>query len=283
VWLRTGGKQHINEDLFHGDETAIGPDALMRTDHWQSTREGATASGMTSGLTCGENGLVTYLNTETLNSQPSILYNWALIIGTENICGAQGQKELDGETHDLGKIKQHALHMVAPDQDTPLVELLQESWLLNDWIHHLHGILIIHHGTPKKNWWGFGGIAILLNRKAKQAWNLAGRPEPYQPGSVDSADPTCRVIGIMLRFLATRHKHKSETFFVCTTYAPDSGAIKKAQAKQARSADPLKTPPPPSTFISLLWTKLQLVTKAPQFFWQRHKIHTWQWLQCVNW
>jgi len=40
--------------------------------------------------------------------------------------------------------------MAAADQSMPHVELLQKTWLLDDWIHCIHDILVIHHGPPKK-------------------------------------------------------------------------------------------------------------------------------------
>jgi len=240
-WLRK--QQHVDSSSLNGDRPAAGLAASTRTDQ-QSAGDGALASDATTptSLTRGKNGAATHLDTENLN-QPRIFYSRrALIVGTQNVCGTQGKKELDGETCDLGKIEQLAIHMSSANQSTPRVELLQETWLLGDWICRLHGILVIHHGPNKKSSRrGSGGVAILLNRTAEQAWNLAGRPEPFRPGPVDPADPTCCVIGISLRFLAPHHKHKSETFFICNAYAPDSGAVKKARDhKKAGNADPTK-------------------------------------------
>jgi len=147
-WLRKQ-YQHVDSSSFDGDGAAIEPEATKSTDR-QSTGDGALASEATqSGFTRGANGAATHHPTEKLN-QPRILCSRALIVGTQNICGAQGRKELDGETRDLGKIEQLAIHMAAADQSTLRVELLQETWLLDDWIRRLHGILVIHHGPPKK-------------------------------------------------------------------------------------------------------------------------------------
>jgi len=230
--------------LLVGDESPVVPNVngttLSRAKQ-QSTGNGALPGTAVpkAGLTRGVNGAATHHTTEKLD-QPRILCRRTLLIGSHNICGAQGRKELDGETRDLGKIEQLAIHMKRGDPKAPRVEMLQETWLLGDWIRRIHDVLVIHHGPrAKPNKRGSGGVAILLNPAAAKAWTHAGHHEPYRPGPADpAADPNCRIIGITLRFQDPKHKHKSEAFFICNAYAPDSGAVKNAQKKKTGSTDP---------------------------------------------
>jgi hypothetical protein len=47
---------------------------------------------------------------------------------------------------------------------------------------NVRGITVINHGMKKES--NKGGVAILLNKKAENAWNAAGRPEPYKSGAL---------------------------------------------------------------------------------------------------
>jgi exonuclease III len=97
------------------------------------------------------------------------------------------------------------------------IYLLQETWLVGDFITNIHGIAVIHHGPeePASNR-GSGGIAILLGPRAQHAWRAAGSPDPYCPGNI--VDNTTRYMGIDLIF----HPRKNQTakFFVACVYAP---------------------------------------------------------------
>jgi hypothetical protein len=62
------------------------------------------------------------------------------------------------------------------------IYLLQETWLVGDFITIIHGITVIHHGPEEPaNNQGSGGIAMLLGPRAQRAWQTASSPDPYCP------------------------------------------------------------------------------------------------------
>ena len=99
------------------------------------------------------------------------------------------------------------------------IYLLQETWLLDDWIITIKGVTVIHHGPkePASNR-GSGGVAIMLGPRAQRAWRAAGSPDPYCPGNI--VDNTTRYMGIDLLFHP--RKNQPAKFFVACVYAPYS-------------------------------------------------------------
>jgi exonuclease III len=66
-------------------------------------------------------------------------------------------------------------------------------------------------------------VAILLNKKAENAWNAAGRPEPYKSGAV--AGDNTRIL--MIELLFQPKKKQSTRIFVTSVYVPQSGITAK--------------------------------------------------------
>jgi hypothetical protein len=83
-----------------------------------------------------------------------------LYIISHNLWGAKGSFDPDGTTRDLNKFEVLTRLMTEHNID---IYLLQETWLVGDFITNIHGITVIHHGPeePASNR-GSGGIAILL-------------------------------------------------------------------------------------------------------------------------
>ncbi len=91
-----------------------------------------------------------------------------LYIVPHNLRGAKGSFDPDGTTRDLNKFEVLTRLMTEHNID---IYLLQETWLIGDFITNIHGITVIHHGPeePASNR-GSGSLAILLGPRAQRAW-----------------------------------------------------------------------------------------------------------------
>jgi exonuclease III len=101
------------------------------------------------------------------------------------------------------------------------IYLLQETWIYEDIETNVRGITVINHGVKKGS--NKGGVAILLNKRAENAWNAAGRPEPYKSGAL--AGDNSRIL--MIELLFQPKKKQSTRIFVASVYAPQSGITAK--------------------------------------------------------
>ena len=139
-----------------------------------------------------------------------------LYIVSHNLRGAKGSYDPGGNSRDLNKLEVLARLMTENNID---IYLLQETWLLDDWIITIKGVTVIHHGPkePASNR-GSGGVAIMLGPRAQRAWRAAGSPDPYCPGNI--VDNTTRYMGIDLLFHP--RKNQPAKFFVACVYAPYS-------------------------------------------------------------
>ena len=142
-------------------------------------------------------------------------------IVSHNINGARGNFEIGGTERDLGKLEVLSLKLHDWKVDAILV---QETWLLDDWVISSQGCTVIHHGPkvrPSNR--GGGGMAIILGPRAKAAWKNAGNPDPFRPGNIAGL-PTTRFMGINLRFI---RKGKPDDYFVGNIYGPHSDLCEK--------------------------------------------------------
>jgi hypothetical protein len=112
-------------------------------------------------------------------------------IVTQNIRGTQGSKNLQGHITNLGDIDNY---------------LLQETWIYEDIETEIQGITFINHGMQKGT--NNGGVAILLNKRAQKACNVAGRPELYKSNTL--AGDNTRFLMIELLF-NTKKKNQQES------------------------------------------------------------------------
>jgi exonuclease III len=119
-----------------------------------------------------------------------------------------------GTITDLGDIETAVDLMRNKKND---VYLLQETWIYEDMEIEIRGITLINHGVQKGN--NKGGVAILLNKRAVKAWNVAGRLELYKSGTL--ARDNTRFL--MIELLFNTKKKQSTRIFVASIYAPQSG------------------------------------------------------------
>ena len=93
-----------------------------------------------------------------------------LYIVSHNLRGAKGSFDPDGTTRDLNKFEVLTRLMTEHNID---IYLLQETWLVGDWITNIHGITVIHHGPKERaSNRGSGGVAIMLAR-SKSSTSMA--------------------------------------------------------------------------------------------------------------
>jgi hypothetical protein len=102
-------------------------------------------------------------------------------IVTQNIRGTQGSKNLQGHITNLGIIDNY---------------LLQETWIYEDIETEIQGITFINHGMQKGT--NNGGVAILLNKRAQKACNVAGRPELYKSNTLAGDNTRFLMIELLL-------------------------------------------------------------------------------------
>jgi hypothetical protein len=141
-------------------------------------------------------------------------------IVTENICGTQGSKDPQGNIINLGDIKVVVEVMRNRNID---IYLLQETWIYKDIETKIQGITFINHGNGMQKGTNNGGVAILLNKRAQKAWNMAGRPELYKSNTL--AGDNTRFL--MIELLFNNKKKQSTRIFVASIYAPQSGIMAK--------------------------------------------------------
>jgi hypothetical protein len=175
-----------------------------------------------------------------LTSRPSEKYQ--LMILSHNVGGAKESKEVDGTPSDM-KFEYIALHM---EENTINVYLKQERWLEGDTDHWNinNGISFFTHAPEKKSSSrGRGGLAIMLSRKALNAWEIGGKKDIQRHGVMDA---TTRIMAIDLKVPTAK---SFEVLTICNIYTPSThgNAIKLSKTSgwpwRTKSKGPQKQTP----------------------------------------
>ena len=165
---------------------------------------------------------VRHLNVVTSNDASSTkkLRDFATLLAyTHNVCGL---KQVD---------KLERLVQFSTEKSIDFT-CIQETWLEGQYCVDIETVntesekptscTFFHYGQEKQINRGSGGVGILLSKRGRDAWEIAGLPDPVYAPTVNGV---VRTLGLSLIFLDNRN-NKVE-YFIVSAYHPDSSKSNK--------------------------------------------------------